>query len=284
MNIHPALIPAFCGPGMYGDRVHQAVLDAGVKVTGCTVHFVDNEYDHGPIIWQQPVPVFDDDTADTLAKRVFEVEKEAYPHVLKLLAAGRIKLEDGRVTMLKAQRGERSRTARIRSIDRTRRPLSSRRAFPVRTSRQPASQAARSKCDISSRPMPRRRHAGSTSSQCTTGTVVAAPSRIASVTAPISRCLIQRPTIDADPRTIAAPPRFASISASKVCFASSVERRAFDRPSLDREVQATPQHHPALDIAHVNIQARRPRLAERSVVCENGELKSFNELYNHNGR
>jgi phosphoribosylglycinamide formyltransferase-1 len=110
VNIHPALIPAFCGPGMYGDRVHQAVLDAGVKVTGCTVHFVDNEYDRGPIIWQQPVPVFDDDTADTLAKRVFEVEKEAYPHVLRLLAAGRIKLEGGRVKMLKAQRGERSRT------------------------------------------------------------------------------------------------------------------------------------------------------------------------------
>jgi phosphoribosylglycinamide formyltransferase-1 len=110
INIHPALIPAFCGHGMYGDRVHQAVLDAGVKVTGCTVHFVDNQYDHGPIIWQQPVPVFDDDTVDTLAKRVFEVEKEAYPHVLRLLAAGRIKLEDGRVKMLKPQRGERSRT------------------------------------------------------------------------------------------------------------------------------------------------------------------------------
>jgi phosphoribosylglycinamide formyltransferase-1 len=110
INIHPALIPAFCGAGMYGDRVHQAVLDAGAKVTGCTVHFVDNVYDHGPIIWQQPVPVFDDDTIDTLGKRVFEAEKEAYPHVLKLLAGGRIKLENGRVTMLKAQRGERSRT------------------------------------------------------------------------------------------------------------------------------------------------------------------------------
>jgi phosphoribosylglycinamide formyltransferase-1 len=111
VNIHPALIPAFCGPGMYGQRVHQAVLDAGVRVTGCTVHFVDNEYDHGPIIWQQPVPVFDDDTADTLAKRVFEVEKEAYPHVLRLLAAGRITLEGGRATILKPQRGERSRTS-----------------------------------------------------------------------------------------------------------------------------------------------------------------------------
>jgi formyltetrahydrofolate-dependent phosphoribosylglycinamide formyltransferase len=110
VNIHPALIPSFCGPGMYGHRVHQAVLDAGVRVTGCTVHFVDNVYDHGPIIWQQPVPVFDDDTDDTLAKRVFEVEKEAYPQVLKLLAAGRIKLDAGRVTILKSQRGERSRT------------------------------------------------------------------------------------------------------------------------------------------------------------------------------
>ena len=110
VNIHPALIPAFCGPGMYGERVHQAVLDAGVKVTGCTVHFVDNQYDHGPIIWQQPVPVFDDDTADTLAQRVFEVEKEAYPHVLRMLAAGRVKLEGSRVTILKGQRGERSRT------------------------------------------------------------------------------------------------------------------------------------------------------------------------------
>jgi phosphoribosylglycinamide formyltransferase-1 len=110
VNIHPSLIPAFCGHGMYGDHVHKAVLEAGVKVTGCTVHFVDNEYDHGPIIWQQPVPVFDDDTADTLGKRVFEIEKEAYPHVLKLLADGRVKLEKGRVKMLKPQRGERSRT------------------------------------------------------------------------------------------------------------------------------------------------------------------------------
>jgi phosphoribosylglycinamide formyltransferase-1 len=110
VNIHPALIPAFCGPGMYGHHVHQAVLDAGVKVTGCTVHFVDNQYDHGPIIWQQPVPVFADDTADTLAARVFEAEKEAYPHVLKLLAAGRVKLDGGRITIRKPPRGEGDRT------------------------------------------------------------------------------------------------------------------------------------------------------------------------------
>ena len=99
INIHPALIPAFCGHGMYGRHVHQAVLDYGTKITGCTVHFVDNQYDHGPIIWQQPVPVFDDDTADSLAARVFETEKEAYPHVLKLLAAGKIKLDGPRVTI-----------------------------------------------------------------------------------------------------------------------------------------------------------------------------------------
>jgi phosphoribosylglycinamide formyltransferase-1 len=113
LNIHPALIPAFCGRGMYGERVHQAVLDAGVKVTGCTVHFVDNEYDAGPIIWQQPVPVFDDDTPDTLAKRVFEAEKEAYPHVLKLLAAGRVKLEGRRVTIAKPSGGERAKARPI---------------------------------------------------------------------------------------------------------------------------------------------------------------------------
>jgi phosphoribosylglycinamide formyltransferase-1 len=97
LNIHPALLPAFGGHGMYGHHVHQAVIEAGVKVTGVTVHFVDNQYDRGPIIWQQPVPVFDDDTADSLAARVFETEKEAYPHVLRLLAGGRIQLEGRRV-------------------------------------------------------------------------------------------------------------------------------------------------------------------------------------------
>ncbi len=106
LNIHPALIPAFCGHGMYGRRVHQAVLDCGAKVTGVTVHFVDNEYDKGPIIWQQPVPVFDDDTAETLGERVFETEKEAYPHVLRLLAAGRIELAGRHVRIKRRQRGE----------------------------------------------------------------------------------------------------------------------------------------------------------------------------------
>lgn len=103
VNIHPSLIPAFCGHGMYGHHVHEAVLEYGAKVTGVTVHFVDNEYDAGPIIWQQPVPVFDDDTADTLAARVFEAEKEAYPHVLRLLAAGKIKLDGRRVRIVAAR-------------------------------------------------------------------------------------------------------------------------------------------------------------------------------------
>jgi formyltetrahydrofolate-dependent phosphoribosylglycinamide formyltransferase len=104
LNIHPSLIPAFCGHGMYGLRVHEAVLDYGAKVTGVTVHFVDNEYDAGPIIWQQPAPVFDDDTPETLAARVFELEKEAYPHVLRLLAAGRIQLEGRRVRIVPSRR------------------------------------------------------------------------------------------------------------------------------------------------------------------------------------
>jgi phosphoribosylglycinamide formyltransferase-1 len=99
INIHPSLIPAFCGHGMYGRRVHDAVLAQGVKVTGVTVHFVDNEYDRGPIIWQQPVPVFDDDTQDTLAARVFETEKEAYPRVLNLFAAGRVHVRGRRVSI-----------------------------------------------------------------------------------------------------------------------------------------------------------------------------------------
>lgn len=106
INIHPALLPAFGGKGMYGRRVHQAVLDRGAKVTGVTVHFVDDQYDHGPIIWQQPVPVFDDDTVASLADRVFEVEKEAYPHVLRLVAAGRIKLVGPRVQLAPPRAGD----------------------------------------------------------------------------------------------------------------------------------------------------------------------------------
>jgi phosphoribosylglycinamide formyltransferase-1 len=99
LNIHPALLPAFGGKGMYGHRVHEAVLQSGARISGCTVHFADNEYDHGPIIYQQQVPVLDDDTPDTLAARVFAAEKQAYPHVLRKLAAGCVRIEGSTVFM-----------------------------------------------------------------------------------------------------------------------------------------------------------------------------------------
>ena len=100
MNIHPALIPSFCGKGYYGHRVHEAVLAAGVKVSGCTVHFVDEQYDHGAIIVQKTVPVLEGDDADTLAARVFEAECEAYPEAIRLFAEGRLRIEQGRVHIL----------------------------------------------------------------------------------------------------------------------------------------------------------------------------------------
>lgn len=97
VNIHPALIPAFCGRGFYGHHVHQAVLDYGAKISGCTVHFVDDQYDHGPIILQRTVPVLDDDTPDTLAARVFQAECVAYPEALRLFASGRLAAAGRRV-------------------------------------------------------------------------------------------------------------------------------------------------------------------------------------------
>lgn len=98
LNIHPALLPAFGGPGMFGHRVHEAVLSSGVRLTGPTVHFVDERFDAGPIIAQWPVPVHAGDTADTLAKRVLEVEHVLYPRVVESVAAGRIRLDaDNRV-------------------------------------------------------------------------------------------------------------------------------------------------------------------------------------------
>jgi phosphoribosylglycinamide formyltransferase-1 len=97
MNIHPALIPAFCGTGLYGERVHRAVLEAGVKVSGCTVHFADEQYDHGPIILQGTVPVLDDDTPQTLAARVHAVENELYPQAIHLWAQGRLEVRGRRV-------------------------------------------------------------------------------------------------------------------------------------------------------------------------------------------
>ncbi len=86
INIHPALLPAFGGPGMYGRRVHEAVLASGVALSGATVHYVDEEYDRGPIIAQWPVPVGRDDTPDTLAARVLNVEHRLLPQVVVELA------------------------------------------------------------------------------------------------------------------------------------------------------------------------------------------------------
>jgi phosphoribosylglycinamide formyltransferase 1 len=99
VNIHPALIPAFCGQGMHGHHVHEAVLAAGAKTSGCTVHFVDNVYDHGPVILQQNVPVLPGDSPETLAARVFESECEALPDALNLIAAGRVSVHDGKVIL-----------------------------------------------------------------------------------------------------------------------------------------------------------------------------------------
>ena len=100
VNIHPALIPAFCGQGMYGHRVHEAVLEYGAKLSGCTVHFADNEYDHGPVILQRAVRVLDSDNPDTLAARVFEAECQAYPEALRLIAEGRVSVEGRRVRVV----------------------------------------------------------------------------------------------------------------------------------------------------------------------------------------
>jgi len=97
MNIHPALLPAFGGQGMWGHHVHEAVLATGCKVSGCTVHFVTNEYDAGPIIVQRCCAVAEDDDADSLAARVFEQECLAYPQAVRLFAEGRLQVCGQRV-------------------------------------------------------------------------------------------------------------------------------------------------------------------------------------------
>lgn len=94
LNVHPALIPAFCGQGFYGERVHQAVLDSGVKISGATVHFVDEEYDKGPIISQEAVPVLEGDTIARLSARVIAAERRLVPEAIRLIAEGRVKLVD----------------------------------------------------------------------------------------------------------------------------------------------------------------------------------------------
>lgn len=100
INIHPSLIPAFSGPGWHGAKVHQGVIDRGVKLSGCTVHFVDATYDTGPILFQLPVPVLPDDDANSLAARVFEAECEALPEAIALYSAGKLQIDGRRVRIL----------------------------------------------------------------------------------------------------------------------------------------------------------------------------------------
>ncbi len=99
VNIHPALLPAFGGRGMYGKHVHQAVLDMGCKVTGVTVHIVDEIYDHGPIVAQRCVAVKEGDTPETLAARVLRVEHELYSQAIQLFAEGRVEFVGGKVVI-----------------------------------------------------------------------------------------------------------------------------------------------------------------------------------------
>jgi phosphoribosylglycinamide formyltransferase-1 len=96
LNVHPALVPAFSGKGFYGARVHRAVLDAGVKITGATVHFVDEQYDEGPIVCQEAVPVLEDDTLDSLSARVVAAERRLVPRAIRWIAEGRVSIEGRR--------------------------------------------------------------------------------------------------------------------------------------------------------------------------------------------
>lgn len=100
MNIHPALLPSFGGQGMWGHHVHEAVLAAGCKMSGCTVHFCTNQYDKGPIIVQRACEVKNSDTPETLAARVFEAECIAYPQAIKLFAEGKLQVQDGNIVVI----------------------------------------------------------------------------------------------------------------------------------------------------------------------------------------
>lgn len=100
MNIHPALLPAFGGKGYYGDKVHRAVLEYGCKISGCTVHFANNKYDHGPVILQKAVTVTETDDAHSLADKVFEIECQLYPQAINLFAEKRLKVSGRRVKIL----------------------------------------------------------------------------------------------------------------------------------------------------------------------------------------
>ncbi len=105
LNVHPALLPAFGGQGMYGEHVHRAVLEYGAKITGCTVHFVHGEYDSGPVIMQAPVAVAEDDTPESLAHRVQEMERTLYPKAIDLACTGRLRVQ-GRRTFITEENSE----------------------------------------------------------------------------------------------------------------------------------------------------------------------------------
>jgi phosphoribosylglycinamide formyltransferase-1 len=100
INIHPSLIPCFCGDGMYGLKVHQSAVDHGVKVSGCTVHFVDSGTDSGPIILQRTVPVYGEDSAESLQKRVLEEEHIALPEAIKLISEGKVRVDGRKVIII----------------------------------------------------------------------------------------------------------------------------------------------------------------------------------------
>jgi len=104
LNVHPALIPAFSGQGFYGHRVHEAVLEKGVKLTGATVHFASEGYDEGPILLQDTVTVLDDDTPDSLAARVQALERRLVPEAIRLIATGRVRIENGRTWIAPEER------------------------------------------------------------------------------------------------------------------------------------------------------------------------------------
>jgi len=97
LNVHPALVPMFCGKGMYGIHVHEAAIARGVKVSGCTVHFVDEDYDTGPIVLQRIVAVEPDDTPETLAAKILPVEHQTYVEAIRLFAQGRLMVEGRKV-------------------------------------------------------------------------------------------------------------------------------------------------------------------------------------------
>ena len=97
INIHPALLPAFGGRGMYGEHVHEAVIASGARVTGATVHLVDEHHDTGPIVAQEVVKVYEDDTPESVARRVLAVEHSLYPAVVRLFAERRVTVGNGRV-------------------------------------------------------------------------------------------------------------------------------------------------------------------------------------------